>query len=89
MRLVMVYVCNRISYDIYVLRLHQNVLKKMYYKVIIMNDLDRIAIIIILIQRGNLVHVSNIIYEKLKSYALFSLMEITEGKMTYQIYSWK
>ena len=89
MRLVMVYVCNRISYDIYVLRLHQNVLKKMYYKVIIMNDLDRIAIIIILIQRGILVPVSNIIYEKLRSYALFSLMEITEGKMTYQIYSWK
>ena len=89
MRLVMVYVCNRISYDIHVLRLHQNVLKKMYYKVIIMNDLDRIAIIIILIQRGILVPVSNIIYEKLRSYALFSLMEITEGKMTYQIYSWK
>ena len=89
MRLVMVYVCNRISYDIYVLRLHQNVLKKMYYKVIIMNDLDRIAIIIILIQRGILVPVSNIIYEKLRSYALFSLIEITEGKMTYQIYSWK
>lgn len=89
MRLVMVYVCNRISYDIYVLRLHQNVLKKMYYKVIIMNDLDRIAIIIILIQRGILVPVSNIIYEKLRSYALFSLMKITEGKMTYQIYSWK
>ena len=55
----------------------------------IMNDLDRIAIIIILIQRGILVPVSNIIYEKLRSYALFSLMEITEGKMTYQIYSWK
>lgn len=89
MRLVMVYVCNRISYDNYVLRLHQNVLKKMYYKVIIMNDLDRIAIIIILIQRGILVPVSNIIYEKLRSYALFSLIEITEGKMTYQIYSWK
>ena len=89
MRLVMVYVCNRISYDNYVLRLHQNVLKKMYYKVIIMNDLDRIAIIIILIQRGILVPVSNIIYEKLRSYALLSLIEITEGKMTYQIYSWK
>ena len=89
MRLVMVYVCNRISYDIYVLRLHQNVLKKMYYKVIIMNDLDRIAIIIILIPRGILVPVSNIIYEKFRSYALFSLIEITEGKMTYQIYSWK
>ena len=55
----------------------------------IMNDLDRIAIIIILIQRGILVPVSNIIYEKLRSYALFSLIEITEGKMTYQIYSWK
>ena len=63
----------------------------MYYKVIIMNDLDRIAIIIILIQRGNLVTVGNIIYEKLRSYALFSLMEIAEAEdeMTYQIYSWK
>ena len=55
----------------------------------IMNDLDRIAIIIILIQRGNLVTVGNIIYEKLRSYALFSLMEIAEDEMTYQIYSWK
>ena len=54
-----------------------------------MNDLDRIAVIIILIQRDILVTVGNIIYEKLRSYALFSLMEITEGKMTYQIYSWK
>lgn len=54
-----------------------------------MNDLDRIAIIIILIQRGILVTAGNIIHEKLRSYSLFSLMEITEGKMTYQIYSWK
>ena len=54
-----------------------------------MNDLDRIAIIIIFIQRGILVPVGNIIYKKLRSYTLFSLMKITEGKMTYQIYSWK
>lgn len=56
-----------------------------------MNDLDWIAIIIILIQRGILVTVGNIIYEKLRSYALFSLMEIAEAEdeMTYQIYSWK
>ena len=78
------YVWNRISYDIYVLRLHQNVLKKC-----IENDLDWIAIIIILIQRGILVTVGNIIYEKLRSYALLSLMEIAEDEMTYQIYSWK
>ena len=84
MRLVMGYVWNRISYDIYVLRLHQNVLKKC-----IENDLDWIAIIIILIQRGILVTVGNIIYEKLRSYALLSLMEIAEDEMTYQIYSWK
>ena len=84
MRLVMGYVWNRISYDIYVLWLHQNVLKKC-----IENDLDWIAIIIILIQRGILVTVGNIIYEKLRSYALLSLMEIAEDEMTYQIYSWK
>ena len=84
MPLVMGYVWNRISYDIYVLRLHQNVLKKC-----IENDLDWIAIIIILIQRGILVTVGNIIYEKLRSYALLSLMEIAEDEMTYQIYSWK
>lgn len=84
MRLVMGYVWNRISYDIYVLRLHQNVLKKC-----IENDLDWIAIIIILIQRGILVTVGNIIYEKLRSYALLSLMEIAEDEVTYQIYSWK
>jgi len=54
-----------------------------------MNDLDRIAIVIILIQRGILVTVGNIIYEKLRNYALFILMEITKGKMAYQIYSWK
>ena len=84
MRLVMGYVWNRISYDIYVLRLHQNVLKKC-----IENDLDWIAIIIILIQRGILVTVGNIIYEKLRSYALLCLMEIAEDEMTYQIYSWK
>ena len=84
MRLVMGYVWNRISYDIYVLWLHQNALKKC-----IENDLDWIAIIIILIQRGILVTVGNIIYEKLRSYALLSLMEIAEDEMTYQIYSWK